>query len=202
MEELLAKTLSRPSLLDEYKPYLHQRFNSGCADATILTAEIRAQGYRGSERTVYRYIQPFRPNLKAPAAPPAKPKIRHVTGWIMRDPDNLTDDDEQRLKVVLARCPELQATRSHVGSFAQMIRDLRGDRLCDWMDRVRSDDLPALHSFVTGLRQDLAAVTAGLTLPWSNGPTEGAVNRVKMLKRQKFGRASFPLLRKRILLAQ
>jgi transposase len=77
-----------------------------------------------------------------------------------------------------------------------MIRDLRGDLLSGWMDRVGDDDLPALRSFVTGLRQDLAAVTAGLTLPWSNGPTEGAVNRVKMLKRQTFGRATFPLLLK------
>jgi transposase len=202
VEDLLAKTLSRPSLLDEYKPHLHRRFNEGCTDAAILTAEIRAQGYRGSERTVYRYIQPFRPSRKAPAQAPAKPKIRHVTGWIMRDPVNLKEDDEQRLKAVLARCPELEATRRHVGAFAQMIRDLRGDRLPDWMDRVKQDNLPALHSFITGLRQDLAAVTVGLTLPWSNGPTEGAVNRIKMLKRQKFGRAHFPLLRKRILLAQ
>jgi transposase len=120
----------------------------------------------------------------------------------MRDPDNLNDEDEQRLKAVLARCPELEATRRHLGAFAHMIRDLRGDRLSDWMDRVRDDKLPALHSFVTGLRQDLAAVTAGLTMPWNNGPAEGAVNRIKMLKRQCFGRAGFPLLRKRILLAK
>jgi len=80
-----------------------------------------------------------------------------------------------------------------------MIGDLGGDRLPGWMDGVRADNLPALHSFVTGLRHDLAAVTAGLTLPWSNGPTEGTVNKVKMIKRQMFGRAGFPLLRKRIL---
>jgi transposase len=202
VEDLLAKTLNRPSLLDDFKPYLHQRFNEGCTDTAGLTAEIRKLGYRGSERTVYRYVQPFRPSRKAPDPAPAAPKIRHVTGWIMRDPDNLTDEDEQRLKAVLARCPELEATRRHVGAFARMIRDLRGDRLPDWMDRVGDDKLPALHSFVTGLRQDLAAVTAGLTLPWNNGPAEGAVNRIKMLKRQCFGRANFPLLRKRILLTK
>jgi transposase len=202
VEELLAKTLNRPTLLDDYKPYLNQRFNEGCTDTAILTAEIRKLGYRGSERTVYRYVLPFRPSRKAPDPAPVAPKIRHVTGWIMRDPDNLSDEDEQRLRAVLARCPELEATRRHVGAFAHMIRDLRGDRLSDWMDRVRDDKLPALHSFVTGLRQDLAAVTAGLTLPWNNGPAEGAVNRIKMLKRQCFGRAGFPLLRKRILLAK
>jgi len=100
------------------------------------------------------------------------------------------------------RAAGVDATRRHVGAFAHMIRDLCGDRLSDWMDRVCDDNLPALHSFVTGLRQDLAAVTAGLTLPWNNGPTEGAVNRIKMLKRQCFGRASLPLLRKRILLTK
>ncbi|CRK59259.1 Mobile element protein [Alloactinosynnema sp. L-07] len=202
VEELLAKTLNRSSLLDDFKSHLHQRFNEGCTDAASLTAEIRTLGYRGSERTVYRYVQPFRPRRKAPDPAPAAPKIRHVTGWIMRDPDNLNGEDEQRLKAVLARCPELEATRRHVGAFARMIRDLRGERLPDWMDRVGDDKLPALHSFVTGLRQDLAAVTAGLTLPWNNGPAEGAVNRIKMLKRQCFGLANFPLLRKRILLTK
>ena len=201
-EELLAKTLNRPSLLDDFKPYLHQRFNEGCTDTTILTAEIRELGYGGSERTVYRYILPFRLRRKAPDPAPAAPKIRHVTGWIMRDPDNLSEEDEQRVKAVLARCPELDATRRHVGAFARMIRDLGGEHLSDWMDRVGNDSLPALHSFITGLRKDLAAVTAGLTLPWNNGPAEGAVNRIKMLKRQCFGRANFPLLRKRILLTR
>jgi transposase len=117
----------------------------------------------------------------------------------MRDPDNLPDDDGARLQQILARCPELDALRRHVGAFAAMMRDLRGDHLADWIERVR-DDLPALHSFVTGLLHDEAAVTAGLTLPWSNGPTEGAVNKVKYLKRQCYGRAKLDLLRKRILL--
>ncbi|WP_210435149.1 ISL3 family transposase [Saccharopolyspora sp. ASAGF58] len=200
VEELLSKTASRSSLLDEYKPYLHQRFNDGCANVSLLVREIREQGYGGSAQTVYRYLRPFRSTGKAPESAPRPPKIREVVGWIMRDPDNLPDDDGQRLKAVLARCPELEATRRHVGAFASVIRDLRGDLLPDWMDRVCADDLPALRSFVNGLRQDLAAVTAGLTLTWSNGPTEGAVNRAKYLKRQSFGRAKLDLLRKRILL--
>lgn len=65
-----------------------------------------------------------------------------------------------------------------------------------------NDDLPKLHGFAAGLERDLAAVTAGLTLPWSSGVVEGHVNRIKLLKRQMFGRAGFDLLRKRVLLAQ
>ncbi len=67
------------------------------------------------------------------------------------------------------------------------------------MSKVQADDLPDLNSFVAGLRQDTQAVTNGLTLPYSSGAVEGAVNRIKMLKRQMFGRAKLPLLRKRIL---
>lgn len=62
-------------------------------------------------------------------------------GWIIRDPDNVPDDDGVRLKQILARCPELDATRRHVGAFATIIRE-RSDRLADWIDNVRTDDLP------------------------------------------------------------
>ncbi|MGF6889638.1 transposase, partial [Nocardia sp. GAS34] len=148
----------------------------------VLTQELRGLGYRGSERTVYRYLQPFRAGRRKtqPAAVPvAVPKVRAVTAWIMRDPDTLARDDAQRLAGILAGCPELEATRRHVGAFAVMMRDLSGDRLPEWMAQVRTDSLPALHSFVTGLEHDFAAVTAGLTLPWSNGPVEGTVNKIK-----------------------
>jgi transposase len=66
---------------------------------------------------------------------------------------------------------------------------------------MEADDQPDLHSFARGLRHDHDAVVNGLTLAWSSGVVEGNVNRLKMLKRQMYGRASFPLLRKRVLLA-
>jgi transposase len=66
---------------------------------------------------------------------------------------------------------------------------------------VEADQLPDLHSFTAGLKRDLAAVVNGLSLPYSSGAVEGAVNRIKMLKRQMYGRASFDLLRKRVLLS-
>jgi transposase len=178
VDQLLAKTASRATVLDDYKPYLHQRWTEGNASVPQLVAEIRGQGYQGSARTVYRYLQPSQTERNPLPPTPAAPTIRAVTGWIMGNPDNLTDQDHQRLNTILARCPELQATRRHVGAFAHMIRDLRGDLLAEWIDRVHADNLPTLDSFITGLRHDLAAVTAGLTLPYNNGPTEGAVNRI------------------------
>jgi transposase len=81
-----------------------------------------------------------------------------------------------------------------------MLTGLRGDRLDGWIAAVNADDQPDLHSFSTGLRRDQQAVTNGLTLPYNSGAIEGAVNRIKMLKRQMYGRANFDLLRKRVLL--
>ncbi|MFF5210551.1 transposase [Streptosporangium sp. NPDC000396] len=81
-----------------------------------------------------------------------------------------------------------------------MLTQRRGHDLPGWLIAAKAEGLPALHAFANGLERDLDAVTAGLTLPWNSGPVEGHVNRVKMLKRQMFGRASFPLLRKRVLL--
>jgi transposase len=76
-----------------------------------------------------------------------------------------------------------------------------GERLDDWLIAVDADDLPELRRFTTGLRRDYEAVLAGPTLEHSSGPVEGTVNKIKMLKRQMFGRANFDLLRKRVLLA-
>jgi len=69
------------------------------------------------------------------------------------------------------------------------------------MSAVEASDLPALHAFVRGIRKDLDAVVAGLSLPYSNGPAEGVNTKVKLLKRQMYGRAGFALLRRRILLS-
>lgn len=91
----------------------------------------------------------------------------------MTDPDNLAEGNSVRLKEILARCPELNAAAGHVNGFATMMRDLSGSQIEEWMCRVEADDLPALHSFVVGIKRDQDAVVAGLTLPWSSGAVEG-----------------------------
>jgi transposase len=87
-----------------------------------------------------------------------------------------------------------------VAAFAEIMSGLHDDRLDGWIAAVEADDLPGLHSFTTGLRRDHQAVSNGLSLPYSSGPVEGNVNRIKTLKRQMYGPASFDLLRKRVLL--
>ena len=212
LDELLVKAVNRASVLDGYTQHLSARFTAGVTNATILHTELTALGFTGSVQTIRRWLHPLRaaapsrapqPAL-APVPKPARPPVpkpRHITRWIMTDPQHLTPDQHTQLADVLARCPELHAVADHVRDFADIMNKHRGDRLPDWMLRVQADNLPALHSLVTGLRRDLAAVTAGLTMTWSSGPVEGAVNRIKTLKRSMYGRAGFDLLRRRILLS-
>jgi len=199
LEELQAKTLQRASLLDGYTDYLHQRWAQGCTDAAALTKEITALGYRGSDQTVRRYLHPLRDGRPSPPARPAAPTVREVTGWILRRPDRLEPGDQVRLKQVLAHCPQLDAAATHVAAFAEMMCGRHGERLNDWLTAVEAGDLPELHRFTAGLRRDYDAVRAGLTLEHSSGRVEGTVNKIKMLKRQMFGRANFDLLRTRVL---
>ena len=108
----------------------------------------------------------------------------------------------ERLHAIRQRCPELDAAVRHVAGFARMIKDLSGDEntLTKWIGAVDAD-LPTLRSFTAGLRRDLAAVVAGLTLPYNSGAVEGTVNRIKQLKAATYGRAKPDLLRKLVLLA-
>jgi transposase len=209
---LLVKATSRPSILDPFKPYLGQRWNEGITNAAALHEEIRARGWTGGIVTVERYLRQFRtadgrdrqarahPQLTAPTAPPP-PKTRQITSWLLRRPETLTDDEQAQLAAIRARCPHIDALACHVRSFAEMMTRRTGDNdLEGWLAAAEASDLPQLRSFAHGIRIDQQAVTNGLTLPWSSGKVEGTVNKIKMLKRQMYGRASFTLLRKRVIL--
>jgi len=201
--ELLAcdGTGRRASILGEHAPYLHERWNSGCTNAALLWQEIRDRGYQGSRRQVRAYLARFRENAVIPAPAPVPPKPRAVAGWIMTKPDRLAAADRASLEAILASSPELAAITASVRAFAAIMNERRGRDLEKWMTAAIATGEPALRSFVTGLRADQDAVTAGLSLPRSSGVVEGHVNRIKMLKRQMHGRASPGLLRRRILLA-
>jgi transposase len=203
-EELLVHdgTGRRASILDAHATYLRERWNSGCTNAAQLWQEIRDRGYPGSRRQVRSYLGRFRGNAAVPAPPPVPPKVRAVTAWIMTQPDRLDDADRASLDAILAAFPQLAAVTASVRAFAAIMNEKRGRRLLEpWMTAALATGEPALRSFVTGLRADQDAVTNGLSLPWSSGAVEGHVNRIKMLKRQMYGRASPDLLRRRVLLA-
>ena len=201
VDELLATPRAgRRSILDKFKPYLHERFTAGHTNVLDLHREITAQGYRGSYSALRDYLAPLRATGRAPTSGPVVPKVRQITSWLLRRPTDL-DDEQPQLNQILATCPHLDAAASYVAAFADMltIRTGHHQRLTTWMSRVEDDDLPHLHRFVRGLHTDLTAVINGLTLSHGSGAVEGAVNRIKMIKGRMYGRAKFDLLRARIL---
>jgi transposase len=197
-----ADELRRPprygrTLVDPYRDHLRHRLAAEPDVAvTRLLAEIRELGYTGSANLLVRYLNQGRAADDRTAPPP-----RRLVSWIMTRPADLPDHDREHLEELLAACPHLAVLTEHVRAFARLLTERRGNELEGWTVAVEADDLPALHGFVRGLRKDLAAVTAGLSLPYSNGPIEGLNNKIKLLKRQMYGRAGFALLRQRILLS-
>ncbi|MEV5086305.1 ISL3 family transposase, partial [Streptomyces sp. NPDC056159] len=140
-ELLVGRWTGRSSILDPFKPYLHQRWAEGCTVARRLFEELRERGYPGGEGVVKVYVAKLRADFP-PALPRKAPSVRDVTSWLTRHPDRLTDDQAQQLKTILARCPELDRTAGHVRAFAELMNNRQGQDLDQWIERVQADDLP------------------------------------------------------------
>ncbi|WP_406414690.1 ISL3 family transposase (plasmid) [Streptomyces halstedii] len=202
-DDVVAKNLQRAHVVDPYVGYLHRRWNEGVRNAAQLCREIQAQGYPGGELAVQRHLRRYRTGRgHAPDPGPKPPSFREVTSWIMTHPEHLRDENTDKLHRLRERDPDLDRLTGHVRRFAVMMTARHGDRLEDWITGAEQDSLAPLASFAHNLRRDFDAVRNGLSLPHSSGAVEGNINRLKMLKRQMFGRAGLDLLRKRVLLAR
>jgi transposase len=194
-DDLLGPSLTgRRSLLDPFKPHLQTRIDDGVTATSVLLREIRARGYRGGERTLRRWLIDARGHLQKPPTPPPVPSSRTITGWIMRPAENLNEDDTTAIKDACTRCADIAAITELAHGFTQLVRQRQGTQLEDWITKACAGPIAEIRGFANGLRKDFDAVKAGLTLARSSGAVEGAVNRVKMVKRQMFGRANFDLL--------
>ncbi|WP_164495592.1 transposase (plasmid) [Streptomyces sp. NBC_01732] len=200
VDELLVKVTQRRTKLDDYKPYIYQRFTEGCHNARQLFREVRDQGFPGERTTVSRYVRLLREGMVTTPPLPALPKPRRAPRWILTHPERLRPDEAVGTKEIRAACPEHDATVDHVRTFAGLMHEHHGEGLPAWIARVDQEALPHLGQFANGLLHDLDAVTTGLSSPWSSGEVEGQVTRVKLLKRAGYGRAELDLLRTRILL--
>ncbi|AJF70319.1 hypothetical protein SVTN_39525 (plasmid) [Streptomyces vietnamensis] len=200
VDELLVKVTQRRTLLDDYKPYLYERFTQGCRNASQLFREVRDQGFRGDRTVVNRYVRQLKQGVETAPPAPALPKPRRALRWVMTHPDRLRPHEVLGLKAVRASCPELDTAVEHVRNFAILMHERRGQDIFDWIEQVHDDDLPSLQQFARGLLHDRDAVVAGLSSTWSSGQVEDQVTRVKLIKRAGYGRAKLDLLRTRILL--
>jgi transposase len=210
------------SMLDAFLPYLCQRWSEGCHNGSQLWRELRERGYRGSRKMVAVWTQHQR-EAPAPTTPhqyragseaslhhdprPASgaarrpPSARRISWFLLRDPASLCGAEQATLTAIHAAAPELATIQPLVQQFQRLVRERDVAGFNAWREVALGSSLPELSSFITGLDRDREAVEAALTLPWSNGPVEGQVNRLKVIKRQMYGRANFDLLRARVLAA-
>jgi transposase len=194
VEDLLRPPQYRACLVDPYRDLVARRLGEHVAIARILE-EIREKGYAGAPSLLDRYIAQGRADTLDQA-----PSARRLTSWIMTRPADLKADRRRHLDELTGACPEMTLLAERVREFAVILTERRGQDLPDWINRTRAHKLPGFDQYLNGLAKDLQASIAGLTLPYSNGPTEGANTKVKLIKRQMYGRAGFRLLRHRILL--
>jgi transposase len=126
---------------------------------------------------------------------------RRATRVVLKRPRQYTGADTQLLTSLKAQHSEIAVAITVAQDFAAMVRARQPDHFDSWLDRAAARGVAPLRRFAAGLRADYEAVQAGITLSWSNGPVEGQINRLKMLKRSMFGRAKIDLLSRRFLLA-
>jgi transposase len=198
---------SRPLSVHKFQEFLQLRWAEGCHNATVLWHEIRAQGYAGGRSTLARFVATFRKKgtkyfrlTSAPRERRAKPPSpRQAAMLLARRPEKLNEDEQQQLILLNDCCPEIPVLYALTQGFAAVFRGKQSDALHTWLEDARRTALPEIGRFCDGLVRDLAAVTAAVILPWSNGQVEGQIHRLKLIKRQMYGRAKFDLLRRRVL---
>ena len=199
------------SILDYFLPYLHRRWSAGCRTAQQLGREIKEQGYPGTNRRVIRYIARLRVSEnELPPTPTINsandkttvfktPSTKRAAWWLLQSPEDLQPEQRQFLEQFINLCPEAPKIQMLGQRFRALIRERLETNFDDWMKAGQESGIKELENFVKGIKQDRAAVKAALKFQWSQGQVEGQVNRLKMLKRQMYGRAKFDLLRARVL---
>jgi transposase len=191
----------RAGKVDHYASYLLRRLGEGCTNQTLLWQEITAQGFVGTRSLVSKWIRAHRDGLVAPAGPPRPnlPSPQHLAWLVLRATDEDLDEEDRVLWARLAQHAGLAWVQQMVARFAAMVRERRVAALAPWVADCRAGPVPELRNFATSLEKDEGAVRAALMLPWSNGPTEGHINKLKLIKRSAYGRMKLDLLRQRVL---
>jgi transposase len=203
------------SKLDPYHTYLSERWAAGETNGRQLWQEVQSQGFEGSLMAVMRWAA--RQQLLSPLPPTSRRgrnqqtmgqqreqalaplRTRRVAWWLLRRPETLSTGHQ----AVLARMEQASPTFGQLYrltvQFTEMLRKRQVEQLQLWLEAAQASDLKELKSLAEGMERDYAAVEAALRLPYSTGPVEGNINRLKLIKRSGYGRAGFDLLRLRVL---
>ena len=211
---------SSRSMLDPYKPFLMEQWTQGHRVIKRLFEQVDGHGYPGTYKTLTRYIK-FHPEWFPPSAPspeslnalpgrgPApkgKPVSNHKSlnagqaAWLVLQRPETLDERQGKLLEQLSQQPELAEALQLTQGFLKLVRERLPEQLDTWLTQAKDSAVKGFQRFAKGLNDDYDAVKAGVTLEVSNGQVEGQNNRLKMLKRQMFGRAGLALLEKRLIL--
>lgn len=200
----------RASKLDPYKGYILERWNAGCRTGTVLFDEVKALGYIGKRSTMLDYITRLR---RAQGLPPRSRVLtpndalsdrragrlspRRAASLILRR--DLKADDQQIIDRMRTNHEDLEEAITLAQAFTRSLRERRSDEFDRWLVRATASTLAPFRRFAKSLQRDYEAVKAAFELPWSTSPVEGHINKLKMVKRQMYGRAKLDLLEKRLL---
>ncbi len=205
---------TRKKLIEPYQAYLTSRWNDGCRNAQQMYRELCTMGYRASVTNVSRFIGQLRKDSGKARSLKQKPAsaiyawtgeqrrpftARQAARLLVSREESLQGWQKEALLHLGKADQEIERISRDVSCFLQILRQLQGNQLDTWLGEVETHGVAELRSFAQGLRKEYQAVKAGLTLSWSNGPTEAQIQRLKLLKRQMYGQAGFALLRQRVL---
>jgi transposase len=193
----------RVTLLTPFHEYLQRRWTEGCHNAAQLLREISQQGYRGKRRAVNEFVAKWRRTENQPVVLSARDLLSRTpsprwAAFLLLQPAEKRTNEQQSFVDRLVRLDEVGQVAELARQFVQIIRDRQSEELDGWIERAKNSAVPELRRFAAGLKRDDAAVRAALEEPWSNGPVEGQVHRLKLIKRQMYGRGKLDLLRARL----
>ena len=195
------------SILEPFRDYLEARWAAGYRNGAGLWREIRDRGFAGHVGAVKPWAARQRRDDRSadqtsPARSPAKsappPTARKAARLLMSEPDKLDEEERRFTATLIELSPPIAQAVELAKAFSTMIKQGLADQLDAW---ISSAEEGGFNGFARSLRQDREAVHAALTLPWSTGPVEGHINRLKVVKRTMYGRADFDLLRSRVMAA-
>jgi transposase len=178
----------------------------GCLNAAQIHREITAMGFSGGTSNVKAYVAHLRKSTAEGATPLKRAdrtqalSPRSLRWLLMRERKDLDEQEQGQLDRLLTVSPEVRTVHALLHTFLSMVRERKHQQLRSWMEEASTSGIAELKSFVAGVERDYDAVKEALRQPWSQGTTEGKVNKLKTLKRMMYGRAGFPLLRRRLLL--
>ena len=187
----------RQSSLEAWLPWLDEQWSSGCHNGTELWRRLQTKGFRGSLRVVSEWSTRRRRAETASDQELQKvPSARTIARLMTTARDHLSKAETVTIAVIEAGVPMLADARRIMNDFHVMIRKKDVARLDPWITEASPS---LIASFARGITNDKFAVRAAITQPWSNGQTEGQITKLKLVKRQMYGRGKLDLLQARLI---